>query len=216
MILEMLWLAHHNPEIDWRTGEVKITRCLEECGKQWRLKQRKSGWQKQKEKEKRKEVRREGVKRERKEEKETKKGENDGGEDSSRGIGNLGWTGKNSKVWKRGQEIGSSKILQINLYLWKEGKWENANKEVVGSCNRGERRICIEEGKGVSVVKRREVHEFIKEQLRKGYIKLSKLLQMAFIFFVGEKNNKKRMVQDYRYLNEWTSKTYNRIITIYK
>ena len=39
---------------------------------------------------------------------------------------------------------------------------------------------------------------------------------MAFIFFVGEKNNKKRMVQDYRYLNEWTSKTYNRIITIYK
>ena len=86
----MLWLAHHNPEIDWRTGEVKITRCLEECGKQWRLKQRKSGWQKQKEKEKRKEVRREGVKRERKEEKETKKGENDGGEDSSRGIGNLG------------------------------------------------------------------------------------------------------------------------------
>ena len=36
VILGMLWLAHHNPEIDWKTGEVKITRCLEECGKQWR------------------------------------------------------------------------------------------------------------------------------------------------------------------------------------
>ena len=37
VILEMLWLAHHNPEIDWRTREVKITRCPKECGKQWRL-----------------------------------------------------------------------------------------------------------------------------------------------------------------------------------
>jgi len=34
MILEMLWLAHHNPEIDWRTGEVKMMRCPKECGKQ--------------------------------------------------------------------------------------------------------------------------------------------------------------------------------------
>jgi len=34
VILGMPWLACHNPEIDWRTGEVKMTRCLEECGKQ--------------------------------------------------------------------------------------------------------------------------------------------------------------------------------------
>ena len=34
VILRMPWLAHHNPEIDWRTGEVKMTRCPEECGKQ--------------------------------------------------------------------------------------------------------------------------------------------------------------------------------------
>ena len=36
VILGMLWLACHNPEIDWKTGEVKMTRCPEECGKQWR------------------------------------------------------------------------------------------------------------------------------------------------------------------------------------
>jgi len=36
VILGMLWLAHHNPEINWRTGEVKMMRCPEECGKQWR------------------------------------------------------------------------------------------------------------------------------------------------------------------------------------
>jgi len=36
VILGMLWLARHNPEIDWRIGEVKITRYPEEYGKQWR------------------------------------------------------------------------------------------------------------------------------------------------------------------------------------
>ena len=34
VILEMPWLACHNPEIDWRIGKVKMIRCLEECGKQ--------------------------------------------------------------------------------------------------------------------------------------------------------------------------------------
>jgi len=38
VILGILWLARHNPEINWRMGEVKMTRCLEECGKQWRPK----------------------------------------------------------------------------------------------------------------------------------------------------------------------------------
>ena len=53
---------------------------------------------------------------------------------------------------------------------------------------------------------RREVHKFIKEQLRKEYIQPSKSLQMAPVFFVGKKDGKKRMVQDHRYLNEWTVK----------
>ena len=34
VILGMPWLARYNSEIDWRMGEVKITRCLEECRKQ--------------------------------------------------------------------------------------------------------------------------------------------------------------------------------------
>ena len=51
VILEMPWLAHHNPEIDWRTREVKMMRCLKECGKQWRPVQGKSGWEKQKKEE---------------------------------------------------------------------------------------------------------------------------------------------------------------------
>ena len=33
VILGMLWLACHNLEIDWKTGEVKMMRYPEECGK---------------------------------------------------------------------------------------------------------------------------------------------------------------------------------------
>ena len=53
---------------------------------------------------------------------------------------------------------------------------------------------------------REEMHEFINKQLRKRYIRFSKLPQMAPVFFVEKKNSKKRMIQDYRYLNEWTIK----------
>ena len=53
---------------------------------------------------------------------------------------------------------------------------------------------------------REEIHEFIKEQLRKEYIRPSKSPQMAPVFFVEKKDGKKRMVQDYWYLNEWTVK----------
>jgi len=56
VILGMPWLACHNPEIYWKTGEVKMMRCPEECGKQWQLKQGKLGWQKQKEKKAKKEA----------------------------------------------------------------------------------------------------------------------------------------------------------------
>jgi len=31
IILNMLWLAQCNSKIDWKTGEVKIIRCLEKC-----------------------------------------------------------------------------------------------------------------------------------------------------------------------------------------
>jgi len=53
---------------------------------------------------------------------------------------------------------------------------------------------------------REEVREFIREQLRKEYIQPSKSPQTALVFFVGKKDGKKRMVQDYQYLNEWTIK----------
>ena len=54
VILGMPWLGYHNPEIDWKIGEIKIIRCLDECGKKWRIgKQTKSEWKKRRRKRKR-------------------------------------------------------------------------------------------------------------------------------------------------------------------
>ena len=47
-----------------------------------------------------------------------------------------------------------------------------------------------------------EVREFVEEQLRKGYIRPLKLPQTLPVFFVEKKDRKKRIVQDYRYLNK--------------
>ena len=58
----------------------------------------------------------------------------------------------------------------------------------------------------LSRVEREEVQEFVKDQLRKRYFRPSKLPQMSLVFFVPKKDGKKRMVQDYRYLNSWTVK----------
>ena len=49
----------------------------------------------------------------------------------------------------------------------------------------------------LSRIEREEVQEFVKDQLRKGYIRLLKSPQTSPVFFVLKKDGKKRMVQDY-------------------
>ena len=68
--------------------------------------------------------------------------------------------------------------------------------------------FALRKGKVYSLSReeKEEVREFIWEQIRKGYIRLSKSPQTTSIFFVGKKDGKKRIVQDYWYLNEWTVK----------
>ena len=51
--------------------------------------------------------------------------------------------------------------------------------------------------------------------MRKEYIRPSKLPQTAPVFFVGKKDGKKRMVQDYQYLNKWTVKNNYSLPLIY-
>ena len=53
---------------------------------------------------------------------------------------------------------------------------------------------------------REEVQNFVEDQLRKGYIRPSKSPQTLPVFFVGKKDGSKRMVMDYRNLNDQTIK----------
>ena len=71
-------------------------------------------------------------------------------------------------------------------------KQENTNEKDMGSCNRSEGRICVKEEKVYPLLReeKEEVCKFINKQLRKGYIRLSKSLQITAVFFVEKKNNK--------------------------
>jgi len=53
---------------------------------------------------------------------------------------------------------------------------------------------------------REEVQNFVEDQLRKGYIRPLKSPQTSPVFFVGKKDGSKRMVMDYRNLNDQTIK----------
>jgi len=50
--------------------------------------------------------------------------------------------------------------------------------------------------------KREEVQAFVEDQLQKGYIQLSKLLQTSPVYFVAKKDGKRRIVQDYYHINQ--------------
>ena len=50
----------------------------------------------------------------------------------------------------------------------------------------------------------KEVEAFLDDQLSKGYIHPFNSQQTSPVFFVPNKDGKKCMVQDYRYLNEWS------------
>jgi len=60
-------------------------------------------------------------------------------------------------------------------------------------------RFVLKKGKiyPLSRVEREKVQKFVKDQLRKGYIRPSKSPQTSPVFFAPKKNGKKRMAQDY-------------------
>ena len=58
----------------------------------------------------------------------------------------------------------------------------------------------------MSPMEQQEVRDFIDDQLKKGYIWPMKSPQTSLVFFIPKKDRKKRMVQDYHYLNKGTIK----------
>ena len=167
VILGILWLAHHNPEIDWRIGEVKMTRYLEECGKQWRQVQEKSGWEKQKEEEAKEEA---GKKREEKDRKRKQKKEK---------MMKVRKVAEEWEIWDEEEEVARSEVEAKELVPEKFHKWikifGKKQSERMLTRKVWDHAIDIKEGfvlrKGkvypLSREEREEVREFIWEQLRK-------------------------------------------------
>jgi len=88
-----------------------MTRCLEECGKQWRPVQGKSGWEKQKEEEAKEEVER------KKEEKEKKKKQKKGKTVEVRKVVEE-W-----EIWDEEEEVVKSETEAKKLVLERFHKW---------------------------------------------------------------------------------------------
>ena len=176
VILGMPWLACHNPEIDWKTGEVKMTRCPEKCGKQWRPVQGKSGWDKQKEEEARKEVEK------KKEEKEKKKKQRKGKTAEIRKVAEE-W-----EIWEEEEEVAKSEVEAKKLVPEKFHKWIKVfgkkQLERMPIRKLWDHAIDVKEEfvprkekvYPLSRKEREEEREFVKEQLRKDYIQPSKSL----------------------------------------
>ena len=171
-----------------------MTRCPEECGKQWRPVQGKSGWEKQKEEEAKEEVEK------RKEEKEKKKKQKKGKTVEIRKVVEE-W-----KIWNEKEEAARSEAEVKKLVPERFHKWIKVfgkkQSERMPTRKLWDHAIDVKEGfvpkKGkvypLSREEREEVRELVNEQLQKGYIQPSKSPQTALVFFVGKKDGKKRMV----------------------
>jgi len=155
-------------------GEVKMTRCLEECGRQWRPVQGKSGWEKQKEEEEKEEA---GKRREEKEKRKIrKKGK----------TMEVKKVAEEWEIWDEEEEVAKSEVEAKKLVPEKFHRWIKVfgkkQSERMPTRKLWDHAIDVKEGfmprKGkvypLSREEREEVREFIKEQLRKGYIQPSK------------------------------------------
>jgi len=115
IILGMPWLAAHNPEINWETGEVKMTRCPPLCGGKGQKKEK--------------------VKRIATEEKEKiVRWAIDNKED-------LGKRGRDRREPQENRGDGPKEVFEIEKSVWEDGVEKNAEEKNLGSCNRSQEDI---------------------------------------------------------------------------
>ena len=183
IILEMPWLQAHNPEIDWETEEVKITRCPPLCGR----------------------MRPRGVKKGKRvttlEEEKMVRWAVDDKEDWRREE-------ELEADHRKVDEMVPKRFLKWRKVFGKIESERMPTRKIWDHAIDLKKTFKPQKGKiyPLSKDEREEVQKFVDDQLIKGYIKPSKSPQTSPVFFVGKKNGKKRMVMDYCSLNEQTIK----------
>jgi len=147
-----------------------MTRCPEECGKQWRPVQGKSGWEKQKEEEAKKKA---GKKREEKEK--MKKQKKKKTMEVKKVVEE--WEIWDKKEEAENSEVETKKIVPEKYHQWIKVFRKKQSKRIL-TRKLWDHAIDVKEGfvprKGKVYLllreEREEVRKFIKEQLRKRYI----------------------------------------------
>ena len=184
VILGIPWLVAHNPEINWKTEEVKITRYPPLC---------------------------DGVKIKKKKKKERRVVIVEEEKIVRWAINNKENWGREKEIeedYRKIKEIVLEKFLKWRKVFGKVESermpmrkiWDHAIdlKEMFAP---QKRRIYP-----LSKDEREEVQNFVEDQLRKGYIRPTKSSQMSPVFSIGKKDRKKRMIIDYHNLNSQTVK----------
>ena len=174
----MLQLQTHNPKINWETREVKMTRCPPICGRSIVAK---------KKTEKRKKV----------------EGKIRAIEKSERNEQKMLIEEKFDDKVKLDREKVRKMVLQKFhkwLKVFKKVELERIPVRKPWDHVINLRKDFMPRKKRVYLMLRKEkkeMREFVEEQLRKEYIRPSKSPQTLLVFFMGKKNEKKRIVQDY-------------------
>ena len=178
VILGIPWLVAHNPEINWETREVKMTRCPLLCG----------GGSQKKEK-----VKRVAIEEEEKivcwaiDDKEDWKREEEIEEDH-----------------RKIEEMVPRRFLKWKKVFGKMESERMPKRKIWDHVIDLKETFKPRKGRiyPLSKNEREEVQNFVEDQLRKGYIRPSKSPQMSLVFFVGKKDGSKRMVMNYCNLND--------------
>ena len=186
IILGMPWLVAHNPEINWQTGEVKMTRCPPLYGRV-KIKE-----------EERKKKRKRVVTVE--EEKIVRWVIND--------KENWGREQKIEEDHRKIEEMVPKKFLRQRKIFGKVELERMPTRKVWDYAIDIKEMFKPQKGKiyPLSKNEREEVQNFVENQLRKGYIRPSKSPQTSPVFFVEKKDKSKRIVIDYHNLNDQTVK----------
>jgi hypothetical protein len=177
MILGYTWLSHHNPEIDWTTGTVQMTRCPWTC----QTLKGKPSFARQIESEE---------------------------QDS---LAHIFALKQDEPAPRKDPKPADLVPKTYHQYLKVFSKKESERMPIRKPWDHAiDLKETFKPKKGrlipLSPEEQKEVSDFIDDQLSKKYIRPSKSEQTSPVFFVPKKDGRKRMVQDYRYLNEHTVK----------
>jgi len=187
VILGIPWLQAHNPEINWKTEEVKMMRCLPLCRRNTKLKEKKET--------------RKGKRVATLEEEKIVKGTVDNKE-------NWGREKEVEADHRKIEEIVPQKFLKWKKVFGKVELERIPTRKVWDYAIDLKKTFKLQKEKiyPLSKNEREKVQNFVNNQLRKEYIRLLKFPQISPVFFVSKKNRSKRMAMDYCSLNKQTVK----------